>query len=147
MIDLKEVRDGRCTAACLYPNPVCLPRVIESDRALFCISHTSSSSSVSFSASSTQTHPLPLRLGWYFCSIQVVFFVAVVNVDGVPNGRSKTSLLGFLKVLEDVADNVLALWRRNKDWIMFVLVTVFCGTVVSAKQVRYVTDSCDTDRG
>ena len=39
------------------------------------------------------------------------------------------------------------LTRRDKDWVMFVLVTVFCGTVVGAKQVGYVTDSCDTDWG
>ena len=121
--------------------------MVESNRAFFCISHTSSTFSLSPSVSSTRTHPLPLVLGRYFCGIWVVFLVAIVNIEGVSDDRPKTSLLGFLYVLEDVADNVLALRRRDKDWDMFVLVTVFCGTVVGTKQVGYVTDSCDTDWG
>ena len=38
LIELEEVGDGRRTVACLYPDRVCLPRVVELDRALFCIS-------------------------------------------------------------------------------------------------------------
>ena len=96
LIELKEAGDGRCTVACLYSNRVHLPRVVESNRALFCISHTSLTFSVSFSASSMQTHPLPLRLGRYFCGIRVVLLVTVVVVEGVPNDGSKAALLGFL---------------------------------------------------
>ena len=52
LIELKEVRDGRRTAARLYSNRVRLPRVVESNRAFFCMSHTSLTSSASSSTSS-----------------------------------------------------------------------------------------------
>ena len=147
LIELEEAGDGRRTVACLYPDRVHLPRVVEPNRAFFCISHTSSISSASSSAMSTRTHPLPLRLGQYSCSIWLVFFVAVVVAEGVPDDRSEALLLGLVQVLNDIADNVLALRRRDKDWVMFVVVTVFCGTPVGAKQVGYITFGCDTDWG
>ena len=55
--------------------------------------------------------------------------------------------MGFLYWLEDVAGNVLAFQRRDKDWVMFVVMTIFCGTVVGAKHVGYAADGCDTDQG
>ena len=96
LIELKEARDGRCTVACLYPDQVHLPRVVESNRAFFCISHTSLTSSASFSAVSTRTHPLPLRLRQYSCGIWVIFFVAVVVVEGIPDNGSEIVLLGLV---------------------------------------------------
>ena len=96
LIELKEARDGRCTVACLYSNQVHLPRVVESNRAFFCISHTSSTFSASFSAASTRTHPLPLRLRQYSCGIRVIFFVAVVIVKGIPDNGSEIVLLGLV---------------------------------------------------
>ena len=147
MVELEEVRDGRRIVACLYPDQVCFPRMVESDRALFCISHTSLTSFLSSSALTTQTHPLPLRLRRYFCGIWVVFFVAVVMVNDIPGDRADTFLVGLLHLLKDVAGNVLTFRRRDKDWVTFMFMTVFCGTAVGAKHVRYVTDGCDTDRG
>ena len=147
MVELKEVGDGGCTMAHLDPNQVHLPRVVEPNRAFFCISHISSTSSASSSAMSSRTHPLPLRLGQYSCGIQVIFFVTVVVVEGIPDNGFETLLLGLVQVLDDIADNVLALQRRDKDWIMSVVVTIFCGTSVGAKQVGYIAFSCDTDWG
>ena len=128
MVELEEVRDGRRTVACLYPDQLCLPRMVESDRALFCISHTSLTSSLSSSALTTRTHPLPLRLGRYFCGIWVVFFVAVIVVNDVPGDRSDTFLVGLLHLLKDVAGNVLTFQRRDKDWVTFMLLISTEGT-------------------
>ena len=147
LIELKEVGDERRTVACLYPDRVHLPRVVESNRAFFCISHTSSTFSASFMVSAMRTHPFSLRLGRYFCGIWVVLFVAVVIADVVPHEGSNTCFMGFSCMLEDVVGNVFAVWRRDKDNMMLVVMTVFCGTVVGAKHVRYVADSCDTDQG
>ena len=55
--------------------------------------------------------------------------------------------MGFSHMLEEVAGKALAFWRWDKDDLMFVAMTIFCGTVVGAKHVGYVADGCDTDRG
>ena len=55
LIELKEAGDGRRTTAHLYPDQVHLPRMVELDRASFCIPHTSLTFSASAAASSMQT--------------------------------------------------------------------------------------------
>ena len=103
--------------------------------------------SLSAPSSASQTHPLPLRLGRYCCGIWVVVFVAVVVADTVPHNGSNARYMRSLCVLKNVAGNPLACQRRDKDGIVFVVVTIFCGTVVGAKHVGYFTASRDTDQG
>ena len=103
LVELEETGNWRHTAACLNSDRVHLPRVIEPNRACFCISHTSSTSFSSPSASVIQTHPLPLRLGWYCCGIWVIFLVAVVITNGVPDNWSDACFMGLLCMLENVA--------------------------------------------
>ena len=88
-----------------------------------------------------------MRLGQYCCGIWAILVVAVITTDGVPNNGSNTCFVGLLCMLENVAGNAPAFRRRDEDWVTLVVVTVFCRTVVGAKHVGYVADSCDTDWG
>ena len=65
-------------------------------------------------------------------------FSLSLSANTVPHNGSDASLVRFSCVLKNVEGNLLACWRRDKDW---VVVAVFCGMVVSAKHVGYVTRS------